>query len=152
MNETEKHTLWTQDEFQKFIDCIVDNPMSYAAFSLFYWCGLRIEELLALTVQDIHYENNSVSITKTYNERTGTYFTPKMGNRRVEIPKCAMDAVISYAQSIKIENRLFPVTKLFLDSELKRGIQKSGAREIRLYDLRTCYLEQQMSKKNRLVF
>lgn len=144
MYETEKHILWTPDEFQKFIDYMADNPMSYAAFSLLYWCGLRIEELLALTVEDVHYENNSISITKTYNEKNGTYFTPKMGNRQVEVPKCAMDAIIAYTKSIKIENRLFPVTKLFLDSELKRGIQKSGVNDIRLYDLRSCYLEQQM--------
>lgn len=48
--EKSKNTdFWTKEEFQKFLDVIADQVLSYYAFEILYWCGIREGELLALT-------------------------------------------------------------------------------------------------------
>ena len=39
----------TQEKFQKFLECVADKPISYYAFEMLYWTGIREGELLALT-------------------------------------------------------------------------------------------------------
>lgn len=34
--------FWTQDEYKKFINCVMDKPLSFYGFEILYWCGLRI--------------------------------------------------------------------------------------------------------------
>ncbi len=32
--------FWTQEEFQKFLECVADKPISYYAFEMLYWTGI----------------------------------------------------------------------------------------------------------------
>ncbi len=48
--ESEEMQFWTKDEYLKFSEAIMDKPMSYYAFEMLYWCGIREDELLALPV------------------------------------------------------------------------------------------------------
>ena len=41
--------FWTKAEYVKFSEAIMDKPISFYAFEILYWCGLRLGELLALT-------------------------------------------------------------------------------------------------------
>ena len=36
--------FWTKDEYLKFADAMMDKPISYYAFEILYWCGLRMGE------------------------------------------------------------------------------------------------------------
>ena len=45
--------FWTQEEFTKFDDALIDKRQSYIAFKVLYWTGMRLGELLALTISDI---------------------------------------------------------------------------------------------------
>ena len=47
--ENKEMEFWTQEEFQKFLECVADKPISYYAFEMLYWTGIREGELLALT-------------------------------------------------------------------------------------------------------
>ena len=58
--------FWTKEEYLKFIECVKDKPISYYAFQILYWCGIREGELLALTLADIDFENKKLHITKSY--------------------------------------------------------------------------------------
>ena len=58
--------FWTKEEYLKFIECVKDKPISYYAFQILYWCGIREGELLALTPADIDFENKKLHITKSY--------------------------------------------------------------------------------------
>ena len=58
--------FWTKEEYLKFIECVKDKPISYYAFQILYWCGIREGELLALTPVDIDFENKKLHITKSY--------------------------------------------------------------------------------------
>lgn len=33
--------FWTKEEYLKFIECVKDKPISYYAFQILYWCGIR---------------------------------------------------------------------------------------------------------------
>ena len=72
--ETHREMLfWTKEEYLKFADAMMDKPMSYYAFEMLYWCGIREGELLALTPADFNFEKGTVTINKSYqriNKRT----------------------------------------------------------------------------------
>ena len=56
--------IWTIDEFEKFIQ-VVDNPIYKCLFNFLYFTGCRKGECLALTFDDIDFENHTVYINKT---------------------------------------------------------------------------------------
>ncbi|MEG0770837.1 MAG: site-specific integrase, partial [Clostridia bacterium] len=63
--------FWTKEEYEKFSDVMMDKPMSFYAFEMLYWCGIREGELLALTPVDFNFEKRTVSITKSYQRLSG---------------------------------------------------------------------------------
>lgn len=58
--------FWTKDEFSKFIDNVMDKHRSYVGFKVLFWTGMRIGELLALTIEDINLEEKTIRISKSY--------------------------------------------------------------------------------------
>lgn len=50
---------------------MMDKPVSFYAFEMLYWCGIREGELLALTPADFDFEKQTVSITKSYQRIKG---------------------------------------------------------------------------------
>ena len=54
--KAEEMKFWTQEEFERFLDCVKDKPVSYYGFLTLYWTGCRIGELLALTLEDFNAE------------------------------------------------------------------------------------------------
>ncbi len=61
----EEMQFWTQEEFEAFIDALKDKPVSYCAFMTLYWTGVRLGELLALSLADFDAEKKTLSITKS---------------------------------------------------------------------------------------
>jgi integrase len=64
--EREEMNFWTKEEYMKFAEAIMDKPMSYYAFEMLYWCGIREGEMLALTPADFNFTKKTVRINKTY--------------------------------------------------------------------------------------
>jgi integrase len=58
--------FWTKDEYLKFSEAMMDKPVSYYAFEMLYWCGIRLGELLALTPADFDFQNKTLRINKSY--------------------------------------------------------------------------------------
>lgn len=56
--------IWTIEEFEKFIQ-VVDHPIYKCLFNFLYFTGCRKGECLALTFDDIDFENHTVYINKT---------------------------------------------------------------------------------------
>lgn len=63
--------FWTKEEYQKFAEEMMDKPVSYYAFQMLYWTGIREGELLALTPADFDFERGTVKISKTYQRLKG---------------------------------------------------------------------------------
>ena len=63
--KTREMLFWTKDEYRKFSDAMMDKPISFYAFEVLYWCGLRMGEMLALTRSDFDFEKKTVRISKS---------------------------------------------------------------------------------------
>ena len=57
--------FWTKEQYLKFAEVMMDKPLSFYAFEMLYWCGIREGELLALTPADFDFEKRTVSINKS---------------------------------------------------------------------------------------
>ena len=135
--------FWTKDEYMKFADVIKDKPISYYAFQILFWTGIRCGEMLALTRADFDLEKRTLRINKTYQVIKGEELitSPKTekSNRTIELPQFLCDEMQDYFDSIyKLDNdsRLFPITKTSLHREMTRGSKVAGVKRIRIHDLR----------------
>lgn len=100
-------------------------------------------ELLALTPADFDFEAKTVTISKSYSRLNGQDLiqSPKTAKskRTVSIPDFLIDIVQAHIKALykpKKNDRLFPVTKYYLNHEMNRGCKLSGVKKIRVHDLR----------------
>lgn len=136
-------SFWTKDEYLKFAEAVKDKPVSYYAFQILYWTGIRCGELLALTRADFDLEKKLLNIDKNYQVIKGEEMitSPKTEKsiRKIDLPEFLCKEISDYFESIyKLDNnsRLFQVTKSYLHHELDRGAKKAGVKRIRVHDLR----------------
>ncbi len=141
--ESEEMQFWTKEEYLKFAEAIMDKPMSYYAFEMLYWCGIREGELLALTPGDFDFKKGTVSISKSYQRLHGEdVITPpktRKSIRTIRMPEFLSDEMRDYIQSlygVKKQDRIFPITKSYLYHEMERGAKAAGVKRIRIHDLR----------------
>src|SRR5699024_9113636 len=57
--ERKEMLFWTREEYTKFSEGMMDKPLSFYAFEVLYWCGVREGELLALTPADFDFEKRT---------------------------------------------------------------------------------------------
>lgn len=135
--------FWTKEEYLKFAEVMMDKPLSFYAFEMLYWCGIREGELLALTPADFDFEKCTVSITKSYQRLNGQDLitTPKTekSNRVIKMPQFLADEMQDYLKQlygIEPNDRMFTVTKSYLHREMDRGAKEAGVKRIRIHDIR----------------
>ena len=139
--------FWTREEYRKFADAMMDKPISFYAFEMLYWCGIREGELLALTPADFDFEKQTVRINKSYQrlhcEDVITTPKTKKSNRTIKMPQflCEeMQECISMIYGIKKKDRIFTITKSYLHHEMDRGSREAGVKRIRIHDLRHSHI------------
>ena len=141
--KTREMLYWTKDEYIQFSNAIMDKPVSFYAFEILYWCGLRLGEMLALTPSDFNFEKNILRINKSY-QKIGTEDiitdpkTPK-SIRNVQMPDFLAEEMKDYISSlyeIEPDQRIFPITKSYMHNEMTRGSKAAGVKRIRIHDLR----------------
>ncbi len=135
--------FWTKDEYLKFSEVMKGKPVSYYAFQILYWTGIRSGELLALTKSDFDLEKHTLRINKNYQvvKGEGMITTPKTekSNRVIELPQFLCEEMQDFFESIyKVddESRIFVITKSYLHHEMDRGAKAAGVKRIRIHDLR----------------
>lgn len=136
--------FWTQEQYLKFRDEMMDQPMFYYAFECLYWLGIREGEMLALTPSDFDFKNKTVSITKTFYILNGEHYitSPKTRKsiRTITVPDFLCDEIKEYLEFSYIdpegEGRMFPTTKSSLTRAFRKGITKANLPVIRIHDLR----------------
>ncbi len=143
-NEKRKEMLfWTKEDYLKFADVMMDKPVSYYAFEMLYWSGMRLGELLALTPSDFDFQNSTVTINKSYQRLHGedVITTPKTkkSNRTIKMSEFLAEEIQEYIKmqyEIEPTDRLFPISKSYLHREMERGCKETGLQKIRIHDLR----------------
>ncbi|WP_196592541.1 site-specific integrase [Pectinatus sottacetonis] len=139
--------FWTKCEYLKFSEAMKSKPISYYAFEILYWCGMRLGEMLALTRKDIDLDVKQITINKSVQRFSGqdciTTTKTDKSNRVIDIPDflcCEMDDYISTIYKCEADTRLFEVTKSYLHHEMDRGVKEAGIKRIRIHDLRHRFL------------
>ena len=136
--------FWTEQEYRDFSYEIMNKPITFYAFEILYWCGLRIGELLALTPKDFNFNNNTITISKSYQRLNGKdVITPpktEKGNRVVKMPEFLAVEISEYLKSlysISDTDRIFSlISKSHIEQQMKTGSAKAGVKRIRIHDLR----------------
>ncbi len=135
--------FWTREEYNRFAEEMMDNPVMYYAFEVFYWTGCRCGELLALTPADWDFEKNMLRINKSYQRIGGRDVitdpkTPK-SNRLISIPEFLAEEIQDYLKmhyGIQSNDRMFLLSKHSLHRALQSGAEAAGVKKIRVHDLR----------------
>lgn len=139
--------FWTQEEYQKFSFAVMDKPISFYAFEMLYWCGIREGELLALTLADFDFEKGTVSISKSYQrmDKRDVITDPKTSksNRVIKMPDFLTEEIQEYVRQlygVDKHERIFPISKKYLHREMTRGAEEAGVKRIRIHDLRHSHI------------
>ena len=147
--ESDREMLfWTKEEYLKFADVMMDKPVSFYAFEMLYWCGLRLGEMLALTPSDFDFQKETVRINKSYQrfdcrDVITDPKTPK-SKRTVKMPAFLAEEMQDYIHSIygiEDDDRIFQITKSYMHHEMERGCKLADVKRIRIHDLRHPYVK-----------
>ena len=145
--ERKEMKFWTKEEYQKFAEEMMDKPISYYAFQMLYWTGIREGELPALTPADFDFERRTVKISKTYQRLKGkdVITSPKTrkSNRTIKMPQFLCEEMQDYIGMLygyKKKDRIFPISKNYLHREMDRGSRAAGVKRIRIHDLRHSHI------------
>ena len=135
--------FWTDEEFHKFIDTFEKSDPLYTVYMVLFWTGMRIGELMALTVQDIDLDSGSIRINKTLSFVNGDYVvtTPKSekSKRKVFISETIVTLLREYISRIYKPlptDRVFPMSARHYRKYLAIHADLAGVPQIRIHDLR----------------
>ena len=120
--ERKEMLFWTREEYTRFSEAMMYKPLSFYAFEVLYWCGVREGELLALTPADFDFEKRTVTINKSYQRlnKQDVITTPKTpkSNRVIQMPQFLCDELQDYLKQLYGSN----MTKKIFQGILKDTI------------------------------
>lgn len=137
---TRSMKFWTLEQYNKVLQYVTDITAHIALQVLFY-SGMRFGEMLALTLNDLDFENNKISIDKNLPQNTKGAVTPKSenGTRTVIMPAAIMEELESYTQrlyGLTGEQRIFTFTRSLIRGTMQRCSKQADVPFIRIHDLR----------------
>ena len=145
--ERREMLFWTREEYTRFSEAMMDKPVSFYAFEMLYWCGIREGELLALTPADFDFKKQTLRINKSYQRlnKQDIITTPKTPKsiRTIQMPQFLCDEMQDYLKMLygaEPDTRIFPITKSYLHREMDRGCKETGVKHIRVHDLRHSHI------------
>ena len=141
--QADEMEIWTVEEFEKFIKHLKHKPISFVGFNILFWTGIRIGELLALTINDIDLKNRTIRINKSYQRlnKEDVITDPKTakGNRIIKITENLANILAKYIDTlynVETSDRLIISTKYRFHHDMKLYSEKAKVKKIRVHDLR----------------
>ena len=141
--ETKKRMdIITVDEFNQIVEQ-VNNPDMKLMFKLLFWTELRIGEARALKIDDIDFNNKTISVTKSYTNLSGKSIitTPKTKGsiRVIKIDDVLLSEIKDYIDKAKYileDDFIFRFNKASYRYNFKNATIKVLGRDLRVHDLR----------------
>lgn len=110
--------FWTPEQYEEFAYHAMNYPKYYYAYEILYWCGLRVGELLALTLDDIDFDEGTISVSKTYHYMDGkdivTASKTPSSFRKVSVPSFQMDELDEYLNLLREGDQIPHPFRVFL--------------------------------------
>ena len=149
VKDKDKLRYLTKDEFDKFIS-VVDDPLWHCWFMTAYYTGCRKGELLALSWDDIDFDNNIIIIDKTLNQeiKGKVYLSSNKTNhnRRIQLSKLLKEELLKYHETVMkysdysdswyVFGNSTYMPKTTVDRYKKMYFRKSGVHEITMHEFR----------------
>ena len=137
---TKSIQFWTREQYNSVLEQVNDIRVRIALQLLFYG-GMRLGELQALTLSDIDFSENKISITKTLQQNTHVIGTTKTENsvRTIIMPEIIMaelKAYIAKLYDIQPNERIFPYSRSLITRGKDKAAAKANVPRIRVHDLR----------------
>ena len=149
-----QYTVWTQDDFNRFI-AVVDNDKYRALFTTLFYSGMRIGEAQALKVAD--YDGSALFVHATYVKKTldGSAYkiteTKNYKARRVPLPAPCRAVLDEFVKNRSADEFLFgggsPTSLTAIRNYFDIRISRAGVPRIRIHDLRHSYVSLLLSKE-----
>lgn len=135
--------FYTKEEFDRLIEQTMNNQTVYTIFMTFYWTGMRLGELRALTPNDIHIDGKYIDVNKSLQVVKGKEIitdpkTPK-SKRRITIPDFLATILKEYMDSLYNPNPnkpIFRMSKGAIHHALKTSAVKAGLKPLRIHAFR----------------
>ena len=158
-NEIPKeHTIWTHEEFKKFINA-VDNDMYKLFFETLFYTGLRLGECLALNWNDLKGNYIIVNKTLTRNIKNGkkTVNSPKTATsyRKVKISNYLLNRLKEYKEKchkyVEFENGWYifgninPLSTTTVERKKNKYCKLAQVKQIKIHDFRHSHASQLLS-------
>lgn len=142
---------WTLEEFKVFLNHL-ESDLYKALFMTLFYSGMRIGEAVALTWQDIDFENNIIDVNKTVH--LGNVTPPKTESsiRKIEMPQHTINAIAQIKLQTKPKHDYYVFGEFYdhlphttangyflrkiRQINKKETNKKVKLKEIRLHDLR----------------
>ncbi len=142
-NKADDMMFWTTDEFNTFIEVMDDKLITKVMYNILFYTGMRVGELLALTLNDFDFDNQTININKSFTHLQGKDYilepkTPK-SKRVVTVPPFITEMLQTYVTKLygyEPHQRLFDISLGMLHHEMRRGCKLTGVKKIRIHDLR----------------
>ena len=134
-----KCDFWEVDEFLKVAEYF-SHTEDVVVFNLLFWSGMRIGELESLTESDFNFDENTISISKSYSPSAKKVLTPKTPHsvRVIAMPESIMEMVQDFFSRFA-ELPTYPfmvVGRVTYRNRLYAYAKKAGIKPITLHDLR----------------
>lgn len=140
----ESRDFWTLEEYQVIIEYFKDMIDYKTAYNLLFFSGIRLGELLSLTLNDFDIDNHSVHIKSNWGRRNKKNATTtaktRSSNRVVTLPEFLVNDILLYVDSLynyQPGNRLFGhLNKYYLNNRLRLAAEATGIKKLTVYELR----------------
>lgn len=142
--ETEAE-VWEIDEYLKFSAMIQDKPLYFYAFEVFYWTGIRLGELLALTKADVDCKAKTLRVINSYSKAKKEKGKTKnvSSKRTVHMPTELAEELQEYMDSLydlQDTDVLFPISKSQLHRVVKENSAKAGVKRLTIHEFRHSHI------------
>ena len=134
--------VWNLDQFKKFLSIIKSEEVKIA-FEILFFTGIRIGELLALTFEDINYDENLIQIDKTLSriKKRDIITKPKTFSsiRKILCSDILMEKIKNFENSIldvEKKSRVIQLKKSALERYLVYYTPRLKLDRLRIHDLR----------------
>lgn len=138
-NKQQEVLFFSLEEFRRFIE-VIEDKQDKAIFNLLFYGGLRVGELLGLTLGD--YDGKSIAINKQKlkNGKIGAVKNSN-GNRVVALPKAVTEALDGYLCNYTPKKKkpsapMFTIGRSGLKGRKDMYCKKAGVKQIRIHDFR----------------
>lgn len=140
--DADEMQILSLQEFNKMIDCVTDKENKFFYIILF-WTGMRKGELLALTYEDVDFENKTIMINKNFQivkkEKLITDPKTPRGRRVIAVNDVVLNCIKELWNTSYKPNKtdkIFYLSKDSLKRQLDTACKKAGVPRIRVHDLR----------------